>query len=116
MSEATIVQKGRRDIEKSLKLLDDESNCVGLARGKAASVVDIFCKDKGHDMLVKVCYQYISRTELNALLCFNEAQQAGSTILAIHIWDDYCQRPLRWKLFYNQPEQAIPDNLLKYVK
>jgi hypothetical protein len=53
---------------------------------------------------------------LNALLCFNEAQQAGSTILAIHIWDDYCQRPLRWKLFYNQPEQAIPDNLLKYVK
>jgi hypothetical protein len=116
MSEATIVQKDRRYVEKSLRLLDDESNCVYAARGKAAAVVDICCKDKGHDMLVKVCYQSISRAELNALLCFNEAQQAGSTILAIHIWTDYIQRPLRWKLFYGQPSQAIPEGLKKYVK
>ena len=116
MSEATIIQKDRRYVEKSLKMLDEESNCVGLARGKAARAVDIFCKDKGHDMLVKVCYQCISRAELNALLCFDDAQQVGSTILSIHVWTDYAQRPLRWKLFYNQPSQVIPEGLKKYVK
>ena len=117
MGEPAVIKRIRGRIEETVVLLDDESFNVATTRGKFARVFDITCKDKGGDKLVKVCEDSISRRELDDILNFNDVQLSTGTILQIFFWRKNAQRPFaRPKLFYNQPDQRIPDDLENLVK
>ena len=117
MGEPAVIKRIRGRIEETVVLLDDESFNVATTRGKFSQVFDITCKDKGCDKLVKVCEDTISQKELDDILNFNDVQLSTGTILQIFFWKKNAQRPFaRPKLFYNQPDQRIPDDLQNLVK
>lgn len=117
MSEVSIKQALRRYREKTAELLDDESFNVATARGKLSKSFDFTCFDKGVFKLVKVCYQTMPSKEFDDLLSYSDSQLSANTILQIDFWDKGKRKPFyRSKLFYNQPNQAIPPDLRKLVK
>ena len=117
MAEEAIKQFCRRCKERTAEILDEESFNVGEARGKLARVADFTCFDKASYKIVKSCPGWITQKELDRLLAFNGSQQSASTILQIFFWRQNDQGPFyRPKLFYNQPNQPIPDDLKKLVK
>lgn len=117
MAEEAISQILRRCKERTATILDDESFGVAITRGKLSHIFDIICKDKGCDKLVKICYRTISKKELSDILRFNDGQRNSSTILQLFFWGKNERHPFaRPKLFYNQPNQRIPDDLTRLVK
>ena len=116
MAEEAIMQAVRRCRERTAELLDDESFNVAEARGKLAQYADFTCFDKGGLKIVRSCYLNISKKELEEFLYFNDSQVQANTILQLFVWSKKSQKPKRFKLFYNQPDQRIPDDLLKLVK
>lgn len=117
MSEEAIKKALRRYRDKTAVILDDESFNVAEARGKLSKIFDFTCFDKGTMKLVKVCYQNISKKELNDLLVYSDSQLNANTILQVDFWDRGKRKPFfRSKLFYNRPNQAISPDLQKLVK
>jgi len=116
MPEPAILQTMRRLKEKTWPILNEESDYVGSARGKAADICDIICFGKLGYRLVKVCLETISKAELDRLLHFNECRDPN-TIIQIFFWHNHEHRPFyRAKLYYDKPNQPIPAALKKLVK
>jgi hypothetical protein len=106
----------RRLREKTWHLLDDDSDHVGAARGKAEKVCDFICTDKSRNRIVKVCYLTITKTELDLLLQFDDSYDP-TTAIQIYFWRKYEDRPFYIaKLYYRQPDQRISVQLQNLVK
>ena len=117
MPDEAIKKQLRRFLDATAKLLNEESYHVSVAYGKSSDVYDLACCDKGCWKIVKVCLDTISRHELDMLLGFNDTPYDNGTILQIFFWTAQSKKPFyRFKLFYNRPDQPIPDELQKLVK
>lgn len=117
MSEATVKRQERSLIEKTVNRLDKESYYCGPAIGKLAEVATAMAKDKGISKIVKSVYEHITKNELNKLLLFNEFSDKDNCIIEIWFWRLREREPFdRKKLFYNQPDQRIDQDLAKRIK
>jgi len=117
MSEQSVRKVINRLQERTCAILDEESFNVAQTLGKASALFDFACFDKGCYKLVKVCYKAISQYELDKILFFNDSPHNDNTIIQVFFWDKYAQKPFyRVKLFYNKPNQSLPDKLQNLVK
>lgn len=117
MTEEAIKRKERNLATKTVRRLDKESYWGGQATGKLAKIATATGIDKGIIKIVKSVYFDIEEDELKRLLDFNEAPNGMPCIIEIWFWKPKEREPFeRKKLFYNQPEQRLNDDLIKLVK
>jgi len=117
MSEESIKRKERILATKTVRRLDKESYWGSQATGKLAKIATATGIDKGIFKIVKSVYFDIEEDELKRLLDFNEAPNEMPCIIEIWFWKPKEREPFeRKKLFYNQPDQRLNDDLIKLVK
>jgi len=118
--EEVIKRKERSLVEKTIKRLNKESCWCGSAEGKLAKIATAHGFDKGIYRIIKSVWDFITEEELKSLLYFNEAPNDSPCVIEIWVWDSqnpWAREPKeRYKLFYNEPNQRISDELQKIIR
>ena len=117
MAEETIKRRERALVDKTIRLVDTESNWCGPAAGKLAKIATAHGFDKGAYKIYKSVYESISEEALGKLLCFNEAPPFAPCIIEILFWRLRERKPFqRFKLHYNHPNQVLCPDLQRLIK